>query len=136
MVLENKSGQFGRQMWSGSSGSPRKYGLPVRSKKPEISPSIKKPVADKGVWGNKGYLTRSELRQKLRSRALFKHGLKETERVGLEKDIFSQKYGTYITKQKLTKVIKDLQREQYRNPKEKWNIEKKIKTLKSALGEK
>ncbi|XOB41188.1 MAG: hypothetical protein ACKKMP_01425 [Candidatus Nealsonbacteria bacterium] len=137
MVLENKSGQFGRQMWGESSGSSRKYGLPVRLKKPETRPDIKKPGVDKGVWGSKGHLTRSELRQRLRSQSLFKHGLKEKERVELEKEIFPhQKYGTHITRQKLIKVIKDLQKEQYRNPKEKWRIEKKIKTLKNALGEK
>lgn len=55
----------------------------------------------------------------------------------VKKETFpQQKYGNYITNQKLAEVIKDLKREEYRNPKEKWNIEKKIKTLKEALGEK
>jgi len=137
MALENKSGQFGQRMWGESSQPIRKYSLPTRPKRPATKPEIKKQGIDKGSWGSKGHLTRSELRQKLRSQQLFKHGLKEKERIELEKKIFSQqKYGNYITKQKMTQAIKDLKREQFKNPKEKWNIEKQIKTLKEALGEK
>lgn len=133
MALENKGQQFGRGFWGQGQQPARKYNLPTRPKKPEV----KKKAIDKGAWGSKGHLTRSEFRQKLRSQALFKHGLKEKERIELEKEIFpQQKYGNYITEQKLTQAIKDLKREQYKNPKEKWNIEKKIKTLKEALGEK
>ena len=137
MALENKSGQFGQGMWGESSQPVRKYNLPTRPKKPETKPEIKKQAIDKGAWASKSHLTRSELRQKLRNQQLFKYGLKEKERIELEKKIFpQQKYGNYITKQKLTQAMKDLKKEQFQNPKEKWNIEKKIKTLKEALGEK
>lgn len=133
MVLENKGQQSGRGFWGQGQQPARQYNLPTRPKKPEV----KKEAMNKGALGGKGHLTRLELRQKLRNQQLFKHGLKEKERIELEKEIFpQQKYGHYITKQELTQAIKDLKKEQYRNPKEKWNIEKKIKTLKEALGEK
>lgn len=133
MVLENKGQRFDRGFRGQGQQPARQYNLPTRPKKPEV----KKEAMNKGALGGKSHLTRSELRQKLRNQQLFKHGLKEKERIELEKEIFpQQKYGHYITKQELTQAIKDLKKEQYRNPKEKWNIEKKIKTLKEALGEK
>jgi len=133
MAPENKGRQSGRGFWGQGQQTARQYNLPTRPQKPEI----KKKAIDKGGWGSKGHLTRLELRQKLRNQQLFRHGLKEKERIELEKEIFpQQKYGHYITEQKLTQAIKDLKKEQYKNPKEKWNIEKKIKTLEEALGEK
>ncbi len=133
-MAESINRQFGSGMWG--QGPTRKYSLPPKSKKPEVKPEIKKPIVDKGGLGD-SILSRSEFRQKLRNQALYKYGLKEKERVELEQEIFPyQKYGNSITKKKFTQAIKNLQREKTRNPKEEWKIEKKIKTLKEALGEK
>lgn len=114
---------------------PKPLGQSMRGQHQKIQPS-KDPIK-KHVWGSKSHLTRQELRGKLGDQKLFKHGLGQKERVELEKKIFSQqKYGSYITKQNVTKAIKDLQREKSRTPKDEFKIEKQIKTLKDALGEK
>ncbi len=48
MVLENKSGQFGRKMWGEPQGPPREYSLPPKAKKPEV----KKTEVPKGTTGS------------------------------------------------------------------------------------
>ena len=135
--MENKE-QFGRSMWGAGEQPTRKYNLPTKPEKPEVKKiDPKKESVGKSVWGSKGHLTRSELREKLRSHSLFKHGLSQEQRVKLEEEVFpQQKYGSYITKQKLAQAFKDLEREQYKTPKKKFEIEKGIKTLKDALEEK
>ena len=135
--MENKK-QFGRPMWGAGEQPTRKYNLPTRPEKPEVKKiDPKKESIGKSVFGSKGYLTRSELREKLKSHSLFKHGLSQEQRVKLEKEVFPQeKYGSYITKQETLQAFKDLERKQSKIPKKKFEIEKGKKTLKDILGEK
>ena len=102
----------------------------------QSTPLRKEPIG-KSVWGNRGRLSRSEIRGRLRDQKLFKHGLGRKERIELEEKVFDpKKYGSDITEKELEQAIKDLQREQRRTPENKFEIEKQIRTLKGALGQK
>jgi hypothetical protein len=87
-------------------------------------------------FGKKGYVTRIELRQKLRD-APSKFpgsGIRHTrqERVNIEKEMFGNKYGRYISHQEYKNKIRRLEKEKYntRKSSEKIEINKKIKFLK------
>jgi len=95
---------------------------------------MEKPPQD--FFGKKEYLSRIELRQKLRKAPskFSGSGRRYTmqERVKMEKEMFGNKYGNYITPGEYKSRIKRLEKERYlaKKSSEKIAINKKIKFLK------
>ena len=87
-------------------------------------------------FGKKGYVTRIELRQKLRDAPSKFSGsgrrYTRQERVKVEKEMFGNKYGNYISNQEYKNRIRRLEKERYNTKKgsEKIEINKKITFLK------
>ena len=88
-------------------------------------------------FGKKGYVTRIELRQKLRDAPSKFSGsgrrYTRQERVKVEKEMFGNKYGNYISNQEYKNRIRRLEKERYNAKKssEKIEINKKITFLKN-----
>jgi hypothetical protein len=88
-------------------------------------------------FGKKEYVSRIELRQKLRQAPskFSGSGRRYTaqERVKVEKEMFGNKYGNYITRGEYKDRIRKLEKERYTAKKnsEKIEINKKIKFLKN-----
>lgn len=99
---------------------------------------MEKPTQD--FFGKKGYVSRIELRQKLREAPpKFPNSAKRytwQERVRVEKEIFGSRYGRYITRGEYKDKIRRLEKERYRTKKssEKIKVNKKIKFLKDLTG--
>lgn len=91
-------------------------------------------------FGKKGYVSRIELRQKLRKAPSKFSGsgkrYTKQERVKVEKEMFGNRYGRYITGAEYKDKIRRLEKERYRTKKssEKIEINKKIKFLKNLTG--
>lgn len=96
---------------------------------------MEKPRQD--FFGKKGYVSRVELRQKLRQAPSRFQGsgrrYTREERVKMEKEMFGNKYGNYISSQEYKNRIRKLEKERYLTKKsnEKIEINKKIKFLKN-----
>jgi len=95
---------------------------------------MEKPKQD--FFGKKGYISRVELRQKLRKAPskFSNSGRRYTaqERIKVEKEMFGNKYGNYISNKEYKNRIRRLEKERYLTKKssEKIEINKKIKFLK------
>ena len=93
-----------------------------------------------GFFGGKGYLSRSELREKLRKASPRIPGstkwFTREERAALEKEIFGKGYGEYINRQEYQRRLQELNREKFRakTTQEKTNIDRKIRFLKKLGG--
>lgn len=91
-------------------------------------------------FGKDGYLTRSELREKLRKAPYeIPNSAKwftRKERVSIERELFGGKYGTHITSQEYRERLRELEREKLRakTAKEKLNIDRKRRLLKKLGG--
>ena len=87
-------------------------------------------------FGKKGYVSRIELKQKLRDAPSKFSGsgrrYTRQERVKVEKEMFGNKYGNYISNQEYKNRIRRLEKERYNAKKssEKIEINKKITFLK------
>jgi IS1 family transposase len=94
---------------------------------------------NKNFFGDKGYLTRLELRQRLRKAPSEIPGTTKRyntrERVMLEKELFGNHYGRYINREEYKSRLDLLKREKYTIQKigEKMALERKIKYLESLL---
>jgi len=99
---------------------------------------MEKPTQD--FFGKKGYVSRIELRQKLRQAPpkFPNSGRRYTrqERIKVEKEMFGNKYGNYISQQEYKNRIRRLEKERYLAKKSSGKIEinKKIKFLKDLTG--
>ncbi len=88
-------------------------------------------------FGKKGYVSRIELKQKLRDAPSKFSGsgrrYTRQERVKVEKEMFGNKYGNYISNQEYKNRIRRLEKERYNAKKssEKIEINKKITFLKN-----
>ena len=95
---------------------------------------------EEDFFDKKGYLSRLELRQKLRKAPSRVSGLGKwhtrKERINIEKEIFGRKYGHYITPQECRYRFRELEKERFRakTGKEKLEINRKIKYLKGLTG--
>jgi len=103
-------------------------------------PKEEKPKED--FFGKKGYLSRGELRGKLKKAPADIPGsgkkyLKE-ERKAMEKEFSPEKYGLYLTKEKFNRRFKELEKQswQTKNFAEKEEIKRKINYLKKLIGDK
>jgi len=91
-------------------------------------------------FGKKGYVSRIELRQKLREAPpKFPNSARrhtKLERVEVEKEMFGNKYGNYISRQEYKNRIHRLEKERYgaKKSSEKIEINKRIKFLKDLTG--
>jgi hypothetical protein len=87
-------------------------------------------------FGKKGYVSRIELKQKLRNAPSKFSGsgrrYTREERVKIEKEMFGNKYGNYISHEEYKNRIQRLEKERYNAKKssEKIEINKKITFLK------
>lgn len=97
-----------------------------------------KPKED--FFGEKGYLSRIELREKLRKAPPKVPGLGKwhtrQERVNMEKEIFGKEYKSHITRQECRYRLRKLRNEGFRakTGKEKLEINRRIKYLKGLTG--
>ncbi len=91
-------------------------------------------------FGKKGYLSRLELRQKLKKAPSRVPGLGKwytrRERVDMEKETFGKEYKDYITRREFQHRLRKLEREKFgvKTGKEKLEINRKIKYLKELTG--
>lgn len=97
-----------------------------------------KPKED--FFGKKGYLSRLELREKLRRAPPKVPGSRKwytrQERVNMEKEIFGKEYKSHITRQECRYRLRKLGRERFRakTGKEKTDINRKIRYWKELTG--
>jgi hypothetical protein len=98
-----------------------------------------KKSGNKNFFGSKGYLTRLELRERLRKAPPEIPGTRKRyntrERIMLEKELFGNHYGRYINREEYKRRLDLLKREKYKTQKigEKMDLERKIKYLESLL---
>ena len=98
---------------------------------------MEKPSED--FFGKKEYISRIELRQKLREAPpkFSDSGRRYTtqERIKVEKEMFGNKYGNYITRGEYKDRIRRLEKEKYSAKKnsEKIEIDRKIRFLKNLI---
>ena len=91
-------------------------------------------------FSKNGYLSRIELREKLRKAPPKVPGSRKwytrQERVNMEKEIFGKKYGTHITRRECQYRLRKLRNEGFRakTGKEKLEINRRIKYLKNLTG--
>ena len=91
-------------------------------------------------FGKKGYLSRLELREKLRRAPSKIPGSRKwysrQERINMEKELFGEEYGSYISPQECRRRLQELEREKFRakTNKEKLKIDEKIRYLKGLTG--
>ncbi|MCD6550023.1 hypothetical protein J7K24_00570 [bacterium] len=98
------------------------------------------------LFEKKKEISREELREKLReapskvptgsSWITSSERFEEKERVGLEKEVFGKKYGSYISKEEYKKALRELEEKKIRakTSQEKLEIERKIRYLKEFGG--
>ena len=92
--------------------------------------------SEEDFFGKKGYLSRLELREKLRKAPSKVPGLGKwytrRERVNMEKEIFGKEYKEHITRHECRYRLRKLEREKFRakTGKEKLEINRRIKYLK------
>lgn len=95
---------------------------------------------EEDFFGKKGYVSRLELREKLRKAPSKVSGLGKwytrRERVNMEKEIFGKEYKDHITRQECRYRIRKLRNEGFRakTGKEKLEINRRIKYLKGLTG--
>jgi hypothetical protein len=106
---------------------------PSKNKIPGESPK-------EDFFGKKGYLSRPELREKLRKAPSKVSGLGKwytrRERVSMEKETFGREYKDYITRQECRDRLRKLGREKFeaKTGKEKLDINRRLKYLKELTG--
>jgi hypothetical protein len=132
-------------LFTNSSKNPEKLS-PIKPVKPIESPArptAPKPLPEKGFFGNKEFLTRSELREKLGKASGKIPGagtfFTKEQRIKLEKEVFGKKFGQYtITPEKFKEGLKDLNKQKFsaETSKEKLEIDRRIRFLKQLGGEK
>ena len=91
-------------------------------------------------------IPREELREKLREASpkvptgsswiTSSERFDEKERVGLEKEVFGKKYGSFISREEYKKALRELEQKKFRakSSQEKLDIERKIRYLKKFGG--
>ncbi len=100
----------------------------------------KREKEEKDFFGDKGYLSRSELRQRFKKSSPRIPGSSKwytrEQRVGMEKELFGKKYGEYITPQEYKEKIHELREEKYKTKsnKKRIAIDRKIRYLKRLGG--
>ena len=102
-------------------------------------PKVAEPKED--FFGKKRYLTRGELREKLKKAPAEIPGSGKKyfsqERKAMEQELSPKKYGLYITKEKFGRRFKELKKEasQTKSFAEKQEIKRKIGYLKKLIGD-
>jgi len=100
----------------------------------------KTPNSKADFFGKRGYLTRSEFRERLQKASPFTKGfsgmMKRKERIKLEKEVFGKRYGHFIERRDYSKAIKDLRRAKAKakTDTEKRKIRRNIRFLKDLGG--
>ena len=114
----------------------------VRRMPERVTPLKKEEKKDTSIFGGKPYLTRSELREKLRKAEPFIPGageeiIPQRERVKIEKELFAKNYGSYVDKGEFKKAIKKLEKEKFqaKTGTDKLSLDRKIRYLKKLGGE-
>jgi len=94
----------------------------------------------KDFFGKRGYLTRAELRGKLRKASPFVRGfsgmMKKKERVRIEKEVLGRKYGHFIDKKDSSEALKELRKAKWKakTRSEKRKIKRDIRLFKDLTG--
>lgn len=95
-----------------------------------------KETPKESFFGKRGYLSREELRERLRKASPQIPGSAKwytrEQRTKMEKEDFGKEYGTYITRQEYQKRLQELKREKFKvkTDQEKMDIDRKIRYLK------
>lgn len=99
-----------------------------------------KEPAKEDFFGKKGYLSRIQLRERLRKASPKIPGSTKwytrQQRINLEKEVFAKGYGDYITRQEYQRRLRELSREKFKvkTSQEKIDINRKIRYLKKLGG--
>lgn len=90
---------------------------------------------DTSVFRGKPYLTRAQVREELRKDEAYKLlRIPKEKRIKLEQELFPrEKYHEFVDLKEVEKVVKNLRKEQFKNPSKKWEIEREINYLKNKF---
>ena len=111
-----------------------------RHQRKELDKKLDEEKPEESFFGKKGYLTRLQLREKLRKDTGKIPGSAKwytrRERESIEKESFGKDYGEYITPQEYHYRIKQLNKDKFKakSAKEKLDIDRKIRYLKKLGG--